>query len=224
MNDEIDMERRFIREKGVAGVIAGLAGPVIESLGFRLVRVVASGRDGGTVQIMAERPGGQIDVNELARISRQLSPLLDAEDPLEGRYYLEVSSPGIDRPLVRLSDFERWAGHQAKIKLHEAVDGVKRFRGVIVGVENGEVLLEVPPMGQKGRRKAEGSGKEKGPGKNKKSGKASEQEQGQEDEKIVLGFAPSMIAEAKLVMTDELIREALAGKAAQSATAGVEEN
>lgn len=136
-------ERRFVRETGTARVIADLAEPVLADLGFRLVRVKLSGQAGGTVQIMAERPDGQISIDDCAAISRQLSPLLDEQDPIEGEYQLEISSPGIDRPLVRPSDFEAYAGHEAKIELHEAIDGRKRFRGAIEGVEDGEARLIV---------------------------------------------------------------------------------
>ena len=104
-------------------------------MGFRLVRVAISGRDGSTVQIMAERPDGTITVEECAEISRSLSPVLDAHDPIPGQYTLEMSSPGIDRPLVRPSDFEDWAGYEAKIELKEPISGRKRFRGVLEGVE-----------------------------------------------------------------------------------------
>ena len=105
------------------------------SLGFRLVRVTVSGRNGTTVQIMAERPDGTITVEDCADISRQLSPLLDAHDPITGHYTLEISSPGIDRPLARPSDFEAWAGHEAKIEMKELVAGRKRFRGVLKGLD-----------------------------------------------------------------------------------------
>jgi ribosome maturation factor RimP len=136
-------DRRFARETGPARTIADLAEPVLEELGFRLVRVKVSGRDGGTVQIMAERPSGEMTVEDCAIISRRLSPVLDAYDPMPGQYRLEVSSPGIDRPLVRPSDFALWAGHEVKIELKELVDGRKRFRGVIEGVEDDEVRLRM---------------------------------------------------------------------------------
>jgi ribosome maturation factor RimP len=141
-------DRRFARETGPARAIADLAEPVLEELGFRLVRVKVSGRDGGTVQIMAERPSGAMSVEDCATISRRLSPVLDAYDPMPGRYRLEVSSPGIDRPLVRPSDFALWAGHEAKIELKELVDGRKRFRGLIEGVEEDEVRLRIELEGK----------------------------------------------------------------------------
>ena len=103
-------DRRFARETGPARAIADLAEPVLEELGFRLVRVKVSGRDGGTVQIMAERPSGEMSVEDCATISRRLSPLLDAYDPMPGHYRLEVSSPGIDRPLGQAERFRVMGG------------------------------------------------------------------------------------------------------------------
>jgi len=141
-------DRRFAKETGAEREIAELAEPVVEELGFRLVRVKVSGRDGGTVQIMAERPEGQMTIDDCASISRRLLPLLDAHDPMPGGYRLEVSTPGIDRPLVRPSDFASWTGHEAKIELKELVDGRKRFRGRIEGVSNGEALLRIELPGE----------------------------------------------------------------------------
>jgi ribosome maturation factor RimP len=136
-------DKRFVRETSVERQIADLAEPLLQELGFRLVRIKVSGRDGGTVQIMAERPTGEMTVEDCATISRRLSPVLDAYDPMPGAYRLEISSPGIDRPLVRPGDFALWAGHEAKIELEEPVDGRKRFRGVIEGVEDDEVRLRI---------------------------------------------------------------------------------
>lgn len=141
-------DRRFLRETGVAREVADLAEPVLEELGFRLVRVKVSGRDGGTVQVMAERTEGQMTIDDCAAISRKVSALLDARDPMPGGYRLEVSSPGIDRPLVRPSDFSASIGHEAKVELKELVDGRKRFRGRIEGVENGEALLRIELPGE----------------------------------------------------------------------------
>jgi ribosome maturation factor RimP len=135
--------RLFAHETGVAAQVARLAEPVVNELGFRLVRVRNSGRDGGTVQIMAERDDGTLTIEDCAEISRRLSPVLDAYDPLPGRYYLEVSSPGIDRPLVRPADFAAYAGYEAKVELTEPIDGRKRFRGEIEGYEDGEARLKV---------------------------------------------------------------------------------
>jgi ribosome maturation factor RimP len=141
-------DRRFTRETGTERLIADLAEPVIEGLGFRLVRVQVSGRDGGTVQIMAERPRGEMTVHDCATISQRLSSVLDAYDPMPGQYRLEISSPGIDRPLVRPSDFALWAGHEAKVELKEPVDGRKRFRGVIEGVARDEARLKIELEGK----------------------------------------------------------------------------
>ena len=141
-------DRRFARETGQARAVADLAEPVLEELGFRLVRVKVSGHDGGTVQIMAERPTGGMTVEDCALISRSLSPVLDTYDPIPGQYRLEVSSPGIDRPLVRPSDFALWAGHEAKVELKEPVDGRKRFRGVIEGVAEDEARLRIELEGK----------------------------------------------------------------------------
>lgn len=136
-------DRRFTRETGQERAVADLAEPVIEELGFRLVRVKISGRDGGTVQIMVERPNGEISVEDCATISRSLSPVLDAYDPMPASYNLEISSPGIDRPLVRPSDFVLWTGHEAKIELTEPIEGRKRFKGRIEDVVDNEVHLKI---------------------------------------------------------------------------------
>lgn len=140
-------EPRILRESGLAARIAAIVEPVAEDLGFRLVRVKVSNRDGGTLQIMAERPDGDMQVEDCAELSRALSPALDVEDPMPGAYNLEVSSPGIDRPLVRRSDFVRWAGHEAKLELAVARDGRKRFRGWLTGLENDVVRFDVEQDG-----------------------------------------------------------------------------
>ena len=136
-------DKRLVREQGVAGEIADLVEPVIEDLGFRLVRVILSGRDGGTLQIMAERPDGTMTIEDCTLVSRNISPLLDVADPMSGNYRLEVSSPGIDRPLVRPGDFEKWAGFEIKIETTELIDGRRRFRGILEGVEDREIRLEI---------------------------------------------------------------------------------
>ncbi len=138
-----DTDARFFRETGPAADIAQLVEPVLEELGLRLVRVTVSARDGGTVQIMADRQSGMITVEDCAIASRAISPLLDAHDPISGSYHLEVSSPGIDRPLVRAGDLEAWAGFEAKVELRQPIDGRKRFRGEIEGHEDGELRLRV---------------------------------------------------------------------------------
>ena len=128
-------EPRLIGEQGMAARVAAIAAPVLEQMGYRLVRVRISGTSGCTVQIMAERPDGSMPIEDCEAASRALSPVFDAEDPIESEYRLEMSSPGIDRPLVRRSDFERYAGHEAKIEMAMPLDGRKRFRGILTGVE-----------------------------------------------------------------------------------------
>jgi ribosome maturation factor RimP len=140
-------EERIVTESGIEARVAHIVEPAIEDLGFRLVRIVMSGRDGLTLQIMAERPDGSMNVDDCETISRNISPLLDVEDPIDRDYHLEVSSPGIDRPLVRRSDFERWAGHVAKIELARAVGGRKRYKGTLAGLEadSARLKLDAPP-------------------------------------------------------------------------------
>ena len=169
-------EPRIVTETGLAARVARIAEPVARDLGFRLVRVRISGRDGCTVQIMAERPDGDMSVDDCAALSRALSPALDVEDPVDRAYRLEISSPGIDRPLVRRSDFGRWSGHEARIELETPLAGRKRFRGRILGVEGDEVLL------------------------------------GLEDAEAPARLPMGDIQEAKLVLTDDLVRAALAGR------------
>jgi ribosome maturation factor RimP len=130
-----ETEPRLIVEPGLAARVAAIAEPVIEQLGYRLVRVKISGAEGCTVQIMAERPDGSMVVEDCERVSRALSPVLDKTDPIERAYRLEISSPGIDRPLVRKSDFDRYAGHLVKIETLVPIEGRKRFRGNLVGTE-----------------------------------------------------------------------------------------
>lgn len=139
MNMTVDTSRnvepRLIAEPGLAARVASVVEPVIEDLGFRLVRVRVTGAEGCTVQIMAERPDGTLTIDDCEHVSRALSPVLDVADPVDRAYRLEISSPGLDRPLVRKSDFERYAGHLAKIEMSVPVDGRKRFRGILAGVE-----------------------------------------------------------------------------------------
>src|SRR5215203_5453898 len=129
--DDTADERRLLIETGVAARVAAIVEPALADLGFRLVRVKVSGLNGCTVQIMAERPDGTMTVEDCEAVSRAISPILDLDDPVGIAYHLEVSSPGIDRPLVRVSDFTRWAGHEAKVELAVPMDGRKRFRGII---------------------------------------------------------------------------------------------
>ena len=141
-----ERDKRLITENGVAARVAAIVEPVIEDLGFNLVRVRVTGQNGCTVQIMAERPDGTMSVSDCETVSRAISPVLDLEDPIDKAYHLEVSSPGIDRPLVRASDFERWSGYEAKVEMAVPVAGRKRFRGFIRGVENAALALELPDV------------------------------------------------------------------------------
>ncbi|TNE59378.1 MAG: ribosome maturation factor RimP [Alphaproteobacteria bacterium] len=159
--------------------IAHIIEPVLADLGFDLVQVRLMGTQPKTLQIMAERPDGTISIDDCADISRALSAVLDVEDPIPGEYNLEVSSPGIARPLVRARDFERFAGHVAKIELKDPIEGRRRFKGTLDGMEEDHVLIAV-----------EGDVDENG-------------------NEMVYGLPLSQIAEARLVMTDELL--AMAG-------------
>jgi ribosome maturation factor RimP len=134
-------EKRLITEPGRAARVAALAEPVLAGLGYRLVRVRISGLAGCTVQIMAERPDGTMAIEDCETVSRALSPVLEAADPIEGAYRLEISSPGIDRPLVRRSDFDRYAGHVAQVEMTAPVDGRRRFRGQLGGTDGECVRL-----------------------------------------------------------------------------------
>lgn len=134
-------EPRLVIEPGVGARVAVVAGPVLQGLGYRLVRIKVSAEAGCTVQIMAERPDGTMQLEDCEAISRALSPVLDIADPVERAYRLEISSPGIDRPLVRRSDFERHAGHLVKIEMAVAHEGRKRFRGTLTGVEGDHAKL-----------------------------------------------------------------------------------
>ena len=128
-------EPRLIVEPGLSARVAALVEPVIEGLGYRLVRIRVSGTDGCTVQVMAERPDGTMTIDDCETCSRALSPVLDEFDPIDRAYRLEISSPGIDRPLVRKSDFERFANNVVKIEMAVAAHGRKRFRGMLLGVD-----------------------------------------------------------------------------------------
>jgi len=143
-------EPRLVVEPGVAARVCAVAAPVLEGMGYRLVRVRISGEAGCTVQIMAERPDGSMQLEDCEAISRALSPVLDVVDLIDRAYRLEISSPGIDRPLVRRSDFERNAGHLVKVEMAVAHEGRKRFRGIIEGVEGDRVRIhrEDVPAGE----------------------------------------------------------------------------
>jgi ribosome maturation factor RimP len=176
-NAELLAEPRLVVEPGVAARVSAVATPVLQGMGYRLVRIRVSGEAGCTVQIMAERPDGSMQIEDCEAISRALSPVLDIADPIERAYRLEISSPGIDRPLVRRSDFERFAGHLVKIEMAVAHEGRKRFRGALAGVEGDRVRIHRDDL---------------------KAG----------DEADVL-LVMEDIADARLVLTDELIAESM---------------
>jgi ribosome maturation factor RimP len=155
--------------------LAEITRPVIEGMGYELVRLRLMGGNTKTLQIMAEKPDGGIEVDDLAEINTALGAVLDVEDPITDNYTLEVSSPGIDRPLTRLKDFDAWNGYVAKIETSELIDGRKRFKGILHGTEGDEVLIEIEDQG----------------------------------EPVTIGLTFDLLADAKLVLTDELIRETL---------------
>jgi ribosome maturation factor RimP len=177
-------EPRLIVEPGLPARVCSIAEPVIEQLGYRLVRIKVSATEGATIQIMAERPDGSMTVEDCETISRALSPVFDVNEPMDGAYRLEISSPGIDRPLVRKSDFERFTGHLLKIEMEIPVGGRKRFRGVLAGVDGEAARLVLDDAAE---------------------GQAAE---------VMLPIRD--MGEAKLVLTDELVTQALrAEKAAK---------
>ena len=151
--------------------LAEIVTPVIEGMGFELVRVRLIGGKTKTVQIMAEKPEGGIEVDDCAKVSTAVSAVLDVEDPIEDNYTLEVSSPGIDRPLTRLKDFERYEDYEARIETSELIDGRRRFKGTLAGVEGEEVLINI--------------------------------------EEGTIGLQFDWLVDAKLVLTDDLIKEML---------------
>ncbi|MGF1658392.1 MAG: ribosome maturation factor RimP [Rubrimonas sp.] len=122
--------------------IADLIGPTVSGMGFEMVRVRLMAGKRPTLQVMAERPDGRMEVDDCADLSRALSALLDVEDPIDGEYTLEVSSPGIDRPLTRLGDFDRWSGWTAKLETDGLIEGRKRFKGVLTGTAGAQVKLD----------------------------------------------------------------------------------
>src|ERR1043166_2407573 len=181
-------EPRLIVEPGLAARVAAMVEPALEQLGFRLVRVHISGMDGCTVQIMAERPDGSMTIEDCELVSRSLSPVLDVADPIERAYRLEISSPGIDRPLVRRSDFERFAGNVVKIEMAVAIEGRRRFRGTLLGVDGDRARVRRPDAA------------------------------GGEEPDVLLPIEE--MAEAKLVLTNELVTQSLKrGKEAERAAA-----
>jgi ribosome maturation factor RimP len=138
-NVQTETERRLIADSGLAARVAAIAEPVLEGLGLRLVRVRVSGSSGCTVQVMAERPDGSMSIEDCELASRTLSPALDVADPIEKAYRLEISSPGLDRPLVRKSDFDRYTGHLVRIEMAVPIEGRKRFRGILNGTQRTEL-------------------------------------------------------------------------------------
>src|SRR4051812_16442793 len=141
MDAELLAEPRLVVEPGVAARVSAVAGPVLQGMGYRLVRIRISGEAGCTVQIMAERPDGSMQIEDCEALSRALSPVLDIADPIDRGYRLEISSPGIDRPLVRRSDFERYAGNAVKIEMAVAAHGRRRFRGLLVGTRDQAAII-----------------------------------------------------------------------------------
>ena len=170
-------EPRLIQDSGLAARVANIVEPVLEGLGLRLVRVRVSASAGCTVQIMTERADGTMSIDDCELASRTLSPVLDVADPIEKAYRLEISSPGIDRPLVRKSDFERHVGHEVRVEMAVPIEGRKRFRGRLDGVEGEAAKLHRDDAAE---------------------GEAAD---------VVLPI--EQMSEAKLVLTDELVTEAL---------------
>ena len=199
MSDKISAENanepRLVTETGLDRRIADIVEPVLVQMGFRLVRVRLSGQNGLTLQIMTERNDGTMTVEDCEEVSKAVSPVLDVEDPIDKAYHLEVSSPGIDRPMVRKSDFVRWQGHLMKCETSIMVDGRKRFRGKIVSVDEESFRLE--------------------------------RDQPAYGEEAIVAIPFTALSEARLILTDDLIRDALAAdkkaKAARAANQNFED-
>ncbi|WP_194097689.1 ribosome maturation factor RimP [Marivivens aquimaris] len=170
-----DLIAKAAMDRRVAEIIT----PVVEDMGFEIVRVrLTKTTKQTTLQVMAQKPDGTIEVDDCGEISTAISAVLDVEDPIIEAYDLEVSSPGIDRPLTRLKDFDQWAGYVAKLETDELIDGRRRFKGVLQGTEDGEVLITLDD---------------------------------QKDD-VTIGLKFEWLSDAKLVLTDELIREVLRGR------------
>ena len=165
------MTNDLIAKAAIDRRMAEIITPVIEDLGFELVRVRLMSGKTTVLQIMADKPGGGIEVDDRAEISNSVSAILDVEDPILDEYTLEVSSPGIDRPLTRLKDFDAYEGYEAKIETAELIDGRRRFKGTLAGVDGDEVLINVD----------EGT----------------------------IGLKFDWLSDAKLVLSDDLIKEML---------------
>jgi ribosome maturation factor RimP len=177
MAESASGDDRIIRETGIDARVAAIVAPVLDTIGFRLVRVRLSGQNGLTLQIMAERKDGTMDVDGCEEVSRAVSPVLDVEDPIDKAYHLEVSSPGIDRPLVRKSDFEAAVGHLVKMETAVMIAERKRFRGKIAATDGDTVTIE--------------------------------RDQASYGDEPVVRVPYDAIAEARLILTDDLIEEAL---------------
>ncbi len=169
------MTNDLIAKAAIDRRLAEIINPVIEDLGFELVRIRLMSGKTSTLQIMAEKPEGGIEVDDCAEISTAISAVLDVEDPILDAYALEVSSPGIDRPLTRLKDFDMWVGYEAKIETTELIDGRRRFKGAIAGTDGEEALITIEDQG----------------------------------EDVTIGLKFEWLEDAKLVLTDELIRDVL---------------
>ena len=166
-----DLIARAAMDRRIAEIIE----PVIEGMGYELVRVrLMTGKE-STLQIMAQKPDGTIEVDECGDISTAVSAVLDVADPIADNYTLEVSSPGIDRPLTRLKDFDQWSGAEARVETTELIDGRRRFKGTLMGTEGDEVLIEIEDQGQP----------------------------------VTIGLRFDWLSDAKLILTDDLIREVL---------------
>ncbi|MAT88912.1 MAG: ribosome maturation factor RimP [Aestuariivita sp.] len=137
------MSNDLIAKAAIDKRLAEIIGPMISEMGFELVRVRLMSGEEATLQIMADRVAGGIEVDELADISTSVSAILDVEDPILDSYNLEVSSPGIDRPLTRFKDFETFEGYEAKLETDELIDGRRRFKGVLAGIQEDEVLINM---------------------------------------------------------------------------------
>ncbi|WP_281981166.1 ribosome maturation factor RimP [Thalassorhabdomicrobium marinisediminis] len=166
-----DLIARAAMDRRIAEIIT----PTVEDMGFEVVRVrLMTGKE-SILQIMAQKPDGTIEIDECGELSTALSALLDVEDPIVDNYTLEVSSPGIDRPLTRLKDFDQWDGYEAKLETEELIDGRRRFKGILQGTEGSEVLIEIEEKGAP----------------------------------VTIGLQFDWLTDAKLVLTDELIRDVL---------------
>ncbi|MDF1716511.1 MAG: ribosome maturation factor RimP [Antarcticimicrobium sp.] len=177
------MSNDLIAKAAIDRRLAEIITPAIEDLGFELVRVRLMSGKSTTLQVMADRPDGGIEVDDCAEISNAVSAVLDVEDPILDAYTLEVSSPGIDRPLTRLKDFETYEGYEAKLETAELIDGRRRFKGMLAGVEGDEVLINIDEDGAP----------------------------------VTIGLTFDWLSDAKLVLTDDLIKEMLRQRKAAGA-------